>query len=235
MTNIANLDYIDYEMNELHNRFSKTNGSLDDLNQLLIKMSLDKDYHNMIASQNNEGLFYDDPNYQNISNQTSAYSFLRRLLDGGKFYSIQEFTSFIEYLCGHPSFKYLNGLEELVQSCMYVISIEGVNSSGISDYSASYINDLKEHIPEYLEVSDYKRYCTFFTRDLALTDGDTINELYIFLREIEDKNVHILEDDMEEHFGVDYDLEEDIAGGNLQLFLKTIRKYGKVVNRKLKK
>ena len=235
MTYIEKDDSVDFEMDELMSRFRKTDGSLDDLYQVVLKMCLDQNFQDLKTAKENEGLLYTDPRYHYLEKHVSSLDILKSLLEQYSFQDISQFHSFVDYLYNHPSFRYVENLNDLIYWCILVISMEGINSNGISEYSISYAKNLNEKIPESLETPDYQRFLIFFPRKLEQTDGETISELFSFLREIEVKNIHTIEEDVQNRFQIEFDLEDELVSDRLNKFIQTIKKYEKKLNRKVKK
>jgi len=229
-------NFIDEEVNELYDSFNKTSGSLNDLYNILIEKELDKRNHDMNAIKHNKGLLFNNPDYEDIDEHSTVYMLLKRIIDLSSFSNISDFNNFIEYLINNKHFKMLENLSELTMYCFNIISIDGMHCAELSEYSIPYANKLNDLIPDYLDEESYGYYKSSFPDDLTKYDGVTINDLYMYIWELEHENVIKLRKDLLRDFKIDFNIfDETLNKDTLELFVKTVRKCSTNGIKKVKK
>ena len=235
MTVYDSIDFVDQELDELNKSISKSNISLDDLYKVLIDKEIDN-YNTILDNKkNNEGLLYDNPDYVDINDHETVYALLKKLIDMGSFNNIDEFNNFISFIVNHNNFKMLENLNELTNICYYVLAVEGARVSEFSEYSLPYVKRLKELLPEYLDDDSFNKYKVAFPVDLINSDGFTINELYMFIWDIEKDKVNGLKEDILNSYKISFNLfDESLNREGLGLFIKTLKGYYSNCSKKVK-
>lgn len=218
--------FVDKEINDIKDSFSKTSGSLDDLYSLLVKKELDNRLNNISKYENNLGLLYNNPNYKILDFYPNTYNFLISIIDLFSFTDINEFNNYMNFLNNHKSIQMLEYLEEIREICRLIFSIEGIHFYNLSEYSIPYIKILNENIPKCFGPREYKKYLELFPYDLTKADGDIINDLYLYVSNVEKYYISVIKEDTLKLYDVEMNLfDESLNDKSLGLLIRIIKDY----------
>jgi len=219
-------NFVDREVNDLKDNLSKTGGSLDNLYKLLVKNDLDKKINNIYNFENNLGLLYKNPNYKAFNYQSSVYNYLISIIDLFSFTNINDFNEYMSFLNNHKSVQMLEYLEKIRDICSFIFSIEGIHFYSLSEYSIPYAKKLNEDIPKYFGTKEYKKFLELFPYDLTKADGDTINDLYVYVGSIEKGYIADIKEDIFKLYDVEMNLfDESFNDKTLGLLIRIIKDY----------